>query len=334
MCRRCFLSGTEGDLMQPHHAQHAAPPATIADSTILIDLHFQGTPGVIGAFLLVGGDELALVETGPTTTRAALEQGIRAVGYEPGDISRLIVTHIHLDHAGAAGSLMRDYPAMRLMVHPNGAPHMIDPDRLLKSAARIYGDRMDELWGEVIDIDAERVDLVQGGDMVVVAGRSLLVRDAPGHASTQVVLLDQSTGVLFTGDAAGARVAGTRYVCPTLAPPELDFAVWAETIRTMRELRPATLALTHFGAFADADRHLADVLPGIEGQERLAREILRSEADVDRLTERLLRMEREIYAGERADVDAAMASLQYAMPAWLASLGMLRVFKKAGLLAS
>jgi glyoxylase-like metal-dependent hydrolase (beta-lactamase superfamily II) len=320
--------------MQSHHSQPATSPVAIADGTTLIDLQFQDTPGVIGAFLLVGEDELALVETGPTTTRATLEQGIRAAGFEPGDVTRLIVTHIHLGHAGAAGSLMRDYPAMRLTVHANGAPHMIDPERLLKSATRIYGDRMDELWGEVVGIDPERVDPIGDGDTIVVAGRPLLVRDAPGHASTQVVLLDQSTGMLFTGDAAGARVTGTRYVCPTLAPPELDFASWAETIRTMRELRPAALALTHFGAFADADRHLADVLPGIDGQERLARAVLRSEADVDTFTERLLEMERTIYADEGVDVDAAMASLQYAMPAWLASLGLLRVLKKAGLLAS
>ena len=315
------------------HAPAQSVPRPIANGTMLIDLDFQGTPGVIGAFLLVGGDEVALIETGPTTTRAALERGIRAAGFAPQDISRLIVTHIHLDHAGAAGSLMRDYPAMRLLVHPNGAPHLIDPERLVRSATRIYGDRMDALWGEVIGVDPDRVDIIRGGDTIVVAGRSLRVTDAPGHASTQVVLLDESTGVLFTGDAAGARVAGTRYVCPTLAPPELDFAAWEATVQAMRDLRPATLALTHFGAFDDADRHLAEIMPGIAGQERLAREVLRSEADVDRFTERLREMERDIYIREGVDVEAAMASLQYAMPAWLAGLGLLRVFRKEGLLA-
>ena len=317
------------------HSEHAIErwaPATVADGTTLIDLGFQDVQGVIGAYLLAGSGELALIESGPSSTRGHLARGIAEAGYDLGDVSRLIVTHIHLDHAGAAGTLLRDYPQMRLTVHPNGAPHMIDPGRLVKSATRIYGDQMERLWGEVVGVDPERVDVIQDGDVIEVAGTSLLVKDAPGHAGTQVVLLDGQTGVLFSADAAGARLQGSAYVCPTISPPELDFPVWEQTVKMMRALKPKTLALTHFGVFHDADRHLAQLIPNIEAEVAVAREVLRTEADVDALTERLLAREREIYAAEGADVEERMRQMEYAMPAWLGSLGLLRVFKKAGLL--
>lgn len=305
-------------------------PEQIADGTMLLDLGFQDVPGAIGSFLITDGHDLVLIESGPTTTRAHLEAGLRDAGYDLADVSRAILTHIHLDHAGGMGMLMRDTPGLRLSVHPGGAPFLIDPERLVKSSARIFGNQMEQLWGEVIGVDPERVDTIGDGDVLSVAGTSLLVRAAPGHASTHLVFLDQNTGVLFTGDAAGARFKGTGYVCPTLAPPELDFPVWEQTVQMMRELRPAQLAVTHSGAFQDVDRHFDAVVAGIEEQVALAREVLRSPDDQDVLTGRLLDLEREKYAREGVDVDAQMRGLHLAMPAYMASMGLTRVLSKEG----
>lgn len=305
-------------------------PEHVASDTILLDLGFQGVPGAIGSFLIAGVDELVLIESGPTTTRANLEAGLRDVGYDLADVARVILTHIHLDHAGGMGSLMRDFPNVRLSVHPDGAPFLIDPERLVKSSARIFGDQMEELWGEVVGVDGERVDVIEDGNVLSVAGTTLLAKAAPGHAGTHLVFLDQNTGVLFTGDAAGARIKGTEYVCPTLAPPELDFPVWEQTIQMMRELQPTQLAVTHAGVFQDVDRHLQAVVSGIDEQLALAREVLRSPDDQDDLTERLLDLERGKYERERVDVDAHMRVMHLAMPAYMAAMGLTRVLKKEG----
>lgn len=319
--------------MQSESAASHQNAELVADGTYLIDHRFQGVPGVIGSFLLVSKDELALIETGPSTTRDNLVEGVREAGYDFADVSRLIVTHIHLDHAGAAGTLMRENPDLRLSVHQGGAPYLIDPERLISSAARIYGDRMGRLWGEVTGADADRVDPIEDGDVLKVAGRNLVARYTPGHAGSHVVLLDESTGMLFTGDAAGARLKGTDYVCPTLAPPELDLPLWAGTVEMMKGLRATTLALTHCGVFEDVERHLGDVMPNIEEQVAVGEQVMKSPDDEAEVIEFLTAQEREEYAregGAIAEVNAFMQALALAMPPYVAAQGLKRLFKKAG----
>ncbi|MGI8485307.1 MAG: MBL fold metallo-hydrolase [Thermomicrobiales bacterium] len=305
------------------------PPSNVAPGIFLIDLGFQGTAGTIGAYLLAGDDELALIETGPSSTRAHLETGIREAGFDIRDVKRLIPTHIHLDHAGAAGGLMRDYPEMRITLHPGGAPFLIEPERLVKSATRIYGDRMEELWGEVAGLPADRVDTVEDGERLQVAGRSLLVRYTPGHAGTHVSILDGASGTLFTGDTAGARMAPSPYVCPTVPPPEIDLELWRESVEVMREMRPAQLALTHFGVFTDVERHLDDVIPNAEVVLAIAREELTAEHGLDDVTGRILELERDLFANE-SDSALLLGRMELGMPAWMASLGLQRVLKKRG----
>lgn len=308
-------------------------PEPVADGTWLIDLGFQGIPGAIGAFLLVGNGELALIESGPTTTMTNLEAGVRELGFGMDEVRRLIVTHIHLDHAGGAGALMRAYPNMRLTVHEAGAPFLIDPERLVKSAGRIFGDRMDELWGEVVPVDAGRVDTVGDGDVVHAAGRDLLIRHAPGHAGSHIVILDQQTEVLFTGDAAGARLAGTRYVCPTLVPPELDVTLWAQTIDMMRGLGAKRLAVTHCGAFDDVGAHFDAVIPNLEEQIAIGEEVMVTPDDEDEVISFLSHQEREEYVRESEDmarVNEWMRSMELAMPPYVAAKGLKRLFTKAG----
>ncbi len=320
-------------MTQPKEQRGRAPAEQVAGGTWLVDLGFQGVPGTIGAFLLAGDGELALVETGPTTTIEALRAGVAETGHSLEDVSRLIVTHIHLDHAGAAGALMREFPQMRLSVHAVGAPFLIDPERLVKSSTRVFGDQMDRLWGEVVPVDAERVDPVEDGDVIHVAGRDLLIRHAPGHAGSHVVVLDQSTGVLFTGDAASARLKGTSYVCPTLVPPEVDVALWSETIDMMRGLGASKLALTHSGVFDDVDRHLGDVIPNLEEQIAIGEQVMHTPDDEEQLIEFLTSQEREEYARESEDVrevNAFMRAMGLAMPPYVAAQGIKRIFKVQG----
>jgi glyoxylase-like metal-dependent hydrolase (beta-lactamase superfamily II) len=317
--------------MTTNDQHHDTPgPIRIDEGVSLLDLRFQGSPSAIGSYLLTGDGDAVLLEIGPGSTRVALEAGLRRAGLTMADISRLIVTHIHLDHAGAAGVLMRDYPHLRLSVHEKAAPFLVSLDRLWNSAGRIYGDMMDALWGETIDVDADRIDGLAHGDVLRVAGAELRAVATPGHAGTHLAFLDERRGILFTGDAAGARMPGSWIVVPTLAPPELDFSSWAESVETMRGLGASRLALTHFGVFDDADRHLSALMPAIEGSMATAGRVLERPEDEAALAEELTREMRQAFEREDGDVELGYAGMQLAMPTYLAAKGLVRVFKKSG----
>jgi formyltetrahydrofolate-dependent phosphoribosylglycinamide formyltransferase len=228
----------------------------IGGGVVQIDTGHYGQPGTIGVFALPlpeGG--FALIESGPGSTLASVEDGLARAGLDRADLRFVLVTHIHLDHAGAAGALAHD---AELVVHEIGAPHMIDPSRLLASAERIYGDQMQALWGTMQPLDAARVRAVRGGETLDLAGLRVRVLATPGHASHHVsYLLDD--GSLFTGDAAGVRLQGASTIRPALPPPEVDLEAWEASVRRMRDARPDRLVLTHFGVVADADAHLAEV---------------------------------------------------------------------------
>ncbi len=226
----------------------------------IIDHHFQGVPGVIASYLLTGSEGLTLIETGATTTVETLLAGVREAGFDPNEITQLAVTHIHLDHAGSVGVLMRRFPKARLLVHPVGAPHLIDPTKLMASATRIYGDRMEELWGEVAPAPADRVDILEDGAKINAGNRELIARFTPGHAMHHIAYHHPDTGVIFTGDVGGVRLDNAAYVRPPTVPPELDLILWRESIQHLRELNPTRFYLTHFGGFGDISWHLDDLL--------------------------------------------------------------------------
>ncbi|HET9015603.1 MAG TPA: MBL fold metallo-hydrolase [Thermomicrobiaceae bacterium] len=226
-----------------------------------IDLNFLGVPGTIASYLLAGGDDdLTLIETGPTTTIDALLAGVRAAGFDPEQITQLAVTHIHLDHAGASGALMRRLPRARLLVHRVGAPHMVEPSKLLASATRIYGDDMDRLWGEVVPVPEDRVVILDDASTFSAGGRALTALYTPGHASHHVAYLDPATGGIFTGDVGAVRLDRADYVRPPTVPPEFDPELWRQSVARLRALRPNRLFLTHFGAFDDPEWHFDDLL--------------------------------------------------------------------------
>lgn len=226
----------------------------------LIDHHFLGVPGVIASYLVRDGDEIALVETGPTTTLETLLLGVRAAGVDPEAITRVLVTHIHLDHAGAAGVLLERLPRARLHVHPVGAPHLQDPSKLLASAARIYGAEMQRLWGEIRPVPRERIEVTGDDVQIRIGSRVLRALDTPGHASHHLAFHDAEAGLLFTGDVAAVRLAGTAYVRPPTPPPELDLELWKRSVARLRALGARRLLLTHFGAYDDVDYHLDELL--------------------------------------------------------------------------
>lgn len=214
-----------------------------------IDLHHLDRR-IIGSYLLETSDGPALFDCGPTSCIPFLKAGLAERGLDLTDVRHLLLSHIHLDHAGAAGALVRQHPWLQVHVSTIGAPHLIDPTKLEASARRLYGMSFDALWGELVPVPAQNVHVV--GDRIL----GLECFPTPGHASHHVSYLD-ADGTLYAGDAAGVRIAPGSFVLPPCPPPELDLEAWEHTIEEIERRTPGRLALIHFGAFDDVEEHLA-----------------------------------------------------------------------------
>ncbi len=221
-----------------------------------ISLPFQGEPDIVGSYLIAGETEIALIDPGPGSLLEAQLDAIREAGFDPADVTHLVLTHIHLDHAGMTGSLLHHMPRANVYVHGRGAPHLIDTSKVVASASRIYGERMKELWGAIEPVPQERIRVVKGGDILTIANRRLEVHYAPGHAVHHVIFFDVHSGELFAGDAAGVRLQGIDYIRPPTPPPDLDIEAWSESIDTLKRLRPDVLYIAHFGPTRDVTPHL------------------------------------------------------------------------------
>ncbi len=225
----------------------------------LIDLLHLGRPRVIGAWRV--GD--VIVDPGPSSCLGSL---LPALERHPPRV--LALTHIHLDHAGASGSLLQRFPDAEVWVHERGAPHLIDPRRLLDSAARIYGGDMERLWGEVLPVPAERVRVLSGGESL----GPFRVAYTPGHASHHVSYLHEPSGRAFTGDVAGVRIGEGPVLAPT-PPPDIDLPAWRSSLDLIEAWRPRSLAPTHFGAYEDVEGHLAALRSQLDELEMMAGEL-------------------------------------------------------------
>lgn len=228
----------------------------IADKTWLIDLEHLGYPQRIGCGVLEGEHGVALVDPGPTTTLPELRRGLQARGLDLKDVEALLLTHIHLDHAGASGTLVRENPKIQVYVHEKGAPHLLAPEKLIHSATRLYRDNMERFWGEFAPVPQGNLQVLKGGEKVVVAGRVLEVEYTPGHASHHVAYFDQTTGIAFVGDATGERQLGADYVMPATPPPDISLEAIEDSLRKIEARKPAQLFLTHFGPAGDLGAHL------------------------------------------------------------------------------
>src|SRR5215208_5219109 len=263
----------------------------------IIDLDFMDREQVIASFLLLGedGTSAALVESGPTTCLERLKAGLGGHGVSHEDVRQVFLTHIHLDHAGASGHLSELLPNATFYVHEVGYPHLVDPSKLVKSATRIYGESMDELWGEAWPVPEDRTVILKEGEEAEAAGGVLVAHDTPGHAYHHLAYLEPDSGALFTGDVAGIRRPGQAYVRPPTPPPEIDIEAWVRSINHIREIEPASLWPTHFGSYEDVGRHLGEL------EQRLQDWLLFVEGQMDDGAER-----EEISDQLRAKGDAEM----------------------------
>ena len=231
----------------------------------IIDLRFMDTEEIIASFLLTGEGPTAIVETGPTTCIENLMQGLKDRGVVPEDVEKVLLTHIHLDHAGASGNLVELLPNAVFYVHEVGYPHLLDPSTLIKSATRIYGEEsMDEFFGEMRPVPEDRLVELKDGEEIEVAGGVLVAHDTPGHAYHHLAYLEPESGALFAGDVAGVRLPGQSYIKPPTPPPEIDIEAWEGSIETIRKLAPESLYPTHFGRFEDVERHLNELEQRLE----------------------------------------------------------------------
>ena len=230
----------------------------------VIDVHHLGRPHVIGCWEVDG----VLVDPGPESSMGTL---LKALGSERP--RALLLTHIHLDHAAATGALVRHWPDLEVYVHERGAPHLIDPSKLLASAERLYGDQMQRLWGEIVPVPAENVRPLTGGELL----SGMRVAYTPGHASHHVSYLHEETGVAFTGDVAAVRIPPSNLVVPPTPPPDIDIELWEESIGIIEGWRPERLALTHFGAVENPAEHLATVRERLREEASIARELSEEE---------------------------------------------------------
>ncbi|MFL5762254.1 MAG: MBL fold metallo-hydrolase [Thermomicrobiales bacterium] len=295
------------------------------DGLWIIDLGFQDRHGVIAAYLLADGNEVVLVETGPSSTLPSLIRGINDAGFAVRDLMAAFVTHIHLDHAGAAGVLARENSDLAVYVHPFGAPHLVDPAKLIASATRIYGERMDALWGEIAPVPEPQVRPLADGETIAIAGRTLTAIFTPGHADHHIAYGDAAAGDVFTGDVGGIRMPSTAYVCAPTPPPELDPPAWAQSVARLQTLNARRLLLTHYGPFEDVAFHLAQVLPHLDDFLAIADAALARGADQEDLTGLL----HDRMAVELGNVPAeTLVNLEWATPSYMAALGLTRYITK------
>jgi glyoxylase-like metal-dependent hydrolase (beta-lactamase superfamily II) len=262
-----------------------------------LDLNFLGKSHVIASYLLIGPTGAALIETGPGSTLETLREALKGHGLQPSDIRDVLVTHIHLDHAGAAGWWAQQ--GATVYVHPLGAPHLIEPSKLLTSAQRIYGDQMDYLWGEFLPTPADKVRVVNNNEVLNIGGVELKAIDSPGHARHHYCY--QIDDLLITGDSCGVRLPGHDWLGIPTPPPEFELETWVSTLQHLESLQPRTLYLTHFGEVANGVEHIqryAALVPqAAEFVRGLMAEGLSRDAIVERYSEWL-------YANAGPDMDA------------------------------
>ena len=273
----------------------------------VIDVMHLGRPHVIGCWEVDG----ALVDPGPESSMGTL---LEALGDERP--RALVLTHIHLDHAAATGALVRRWPDLEVYVHERGAPHLIDPSKLLASAGRLYGDQMERLWGEIVPVPEANVIPLAGGESVL----GMRVAYTPGHASHHVCYLHEESGTAFVGDVAAVKIPGVDLVVPPTPPPDIDVEAWEGSIGIVEAWGPERLAVTHFGAIESPAGHLA-----------LARERLREEAGLAReLDEEAYEERHRARVAEAAESEEAAAEMIQCVPPQYQWRGLDRYWRKRG----
>jgi glyoxylase-like metal-dependent hydrolase (beta-lactamase superfamily II) len=299
---------------------------TLASGLSYFDLCFRSVPRVIATAVVHGPGGVALIDPGPSSTLPTLRAELARAGLAMRDVRVLLLTHIHLDHAGACGTLARENPGLRIYVHERGAPHMVDPAKLLASATRLYGDAMDELWGEVAPVPAESLVVLKGGERIAVAGRDFDVAYTPGHASHHVSYFCAESRVAFVGDTAGIRLSPGGYVLPPTPPPDIDLTSWRDSLARIGQWGAETLFLTHFGPHSHPAPHLSELADHLEWVVTIARASLAREGTDEQREARFVDDIRRELARHAGDGD--VRSYEIAGRFDLSWLGLVRYLKK------
>jgi glyoxylase-like metal-dependent hydrolase (beta-lactamase superfamily II) len=288
-----------------------------------IDLNFRNIPGTIASYLIPHRDGAVLVESGPGSTQSALQKGIKEYGYRLEDITDVLLTHIHLDHAGAAGWLSKKGTCVH--VHPVGAPHMLSPEKLLASAKRIYGDLMDPLWGNFLPVPQDNISVPMDGDVIKINELEFKAIDTPGHANHHYVYILEN--VCFSGDIGGVRLRGRRHLSLPMPPPEFHLEKWVNSIKRLREEHFSFIAPTHFDIYDDPAWHLDALDRALEEAETWLEEIMPTNPPIDELRVRITEWEHQRL--DSSGLDNGHESAQYAAnPPFMSADGVHRYWQK------
>lgn len=299
----------------------------VAPGITAIDTFYGGRERTTAAYLL-DAREPAIVETGPTRSADHVAAGLERLGVGSGDLAHIVVTHIHLDHAGGVGTLCERYPRATVWVHEAGARHLADPTRLLASATRIYGEgRMGSLFGPVAPVPAQRIRSVGDGDVIELGGRSLSSAATPGHAKHQVALVDSATGAVFTGDALGIHPPDLPVLRPATPPPDYDLELAVGSIERIRSLAGELVLFSHFGPVGDVDRICDLAIARFRGWTEAVRVAMERTGDLDEIVAVLEEeSSRDAETGAQATLD--LDRLEILSGVRMNAMGILRYWQK------
>jgi len=241
-----------------------------------LDDNWMGRPKSIGTALLESDGHRAIVDPGPGSTLDTLKKQLHKHGASASNLDAILLTHIHLDHAGASGALVRENPNLAVYVHKLGAPHMIDPSKLLASAARLWPDTLQQLFGEAVPVPPENLRILEGGETIPLGSRKIEVAYTPGHASHHVSYFENAEGVAFVGDTTGIKIEGHSYVMPATPPPDIDLKIWDGSFAAILERKPKRLFLTHFGFSDNPSAHIAQFRERLHLWMELTEKVLQS----------------------------------------------------------
>ena len=244
--------------------------------TTTLDDNWVGRPKSIATALLESDGHRAIVDPGPGSTLYTLKNQLRAHGASVSSLDAILLTHIHLDHAGATGALVRENPNLAVYVHKLGAPHMIDPSKLLASAARLWPDNLQQLFGEAVRVPEENLRILEGGETIPLGSRKIEVAYTPGHASHHVSYFENIEGVAFVGDTTGIKIEGDSYVMPATPPPDIDLKIWDGSFAAILERKPKRLFLTHFGFSDNPAAHIVQFRERLHHWMEMTEKILQS----------------------------------------------------------
>ena len=291
---------------------------------ITLDLNFQGKTHAIASYLIKHSTGAILIESGPGSTLPALKAGLAVNGFSLADVTHVLLTHIHLDHAGAAGRIAQESGA-EVYVHPIGAPHMLNPEKLIASATRIYGDKMDTLWGEFLPVPQNQLKVPNDAEEIVIGNLRFLPVNTPGHAEHHYAYIFED--VCFSGDVGGVRIPGYPYLRVPMPPPELHFGKWRESVARLKKEKFARIAPTHFGIFDDPEWHLSEVEKSLDAAEGWLEKVMPSVPQVDEMKQMFGEWMAEQSREQGLSAEAVKA-YELANPLGMSVDGLLRYWKK------